>query len=143
MRGGWYQLMTNRHFEARQYTDTPVSTDEIPVFVAAGTILPMAKTPAQTTLQALNSPLEIQVYPGHDADFTLYFDDGETYRYEQGQREFIRLHWDDRRRTLTFAKRGGRYDGMPHTRRMTVVMMDGSGKTVDVGYQGRNITLRM
>jgi len=26
---------------------------------------------------------------------------------------------------------------------MTVVMMDGSGKTVDVDYQGRNITLRM
>lgn len=141
--GGWYQLMTNRHFEARQYTDTPVSTDEIPVFVAAGTILPMAKTPAQTTLQALNSPLEIQVYPGQDADFTLYFDDGETCGYEQGQRELIRLHWDDRRHTLTFAKRDGRYDGMPHTRCMTVVMMDGSGKTVDMDYQGRNITLRM
>jgi len=37
----------------------------------------------------------VRVYPGADADFTLYDDDGTTYAYENGDRKITRLHWND------------------------------------------------
>jgi alpha-D-xyloside xylohydrolase len=44
---------------------------------------------------------KIRVYPGADADFTLYDDDGKTYAYEKGESRITRLHWDDVAKKLT------------------------------------------
>ena len=41
------------------------------------------------------------MYPGADADFTLYNDDGKTYAYEKGESRITQLHWDDAARKLT------------------------------------------
>ena len=35
---------------------------------------------------------KLRVYPGADADFTLYQDDGNTYSYEQGNSSITQLH---------------------------------------------------
>ena len=37
----------------------------------------------------------MRVYPGADADFTLFDDDGTTYAYEKGAGKLTHLHWDD------------------------------------------------
>jgi alpha-glucosidase (family GH31 glycosyl hydrolase) len=37
----------------------------------------------------------VRVYPGADADFTLFSDDGTTYSYEKGVSSITKLHWDD------------------------------------------------
>ncbi|HEY3620295.1 MAG TPA: DUF5110 domain-containing protein, partial [Candidatus Sulfotelmatobacter sp.] len=41
------------------------------------------------------------VYPGADADFDLYSDDGNTYNYEKGQSELTHLHWSNAPRKLS------------------------------------------
>jgi hypothetical protein len=38
----------------------------------------------------------VRVYPGADAELTLYDDDGRTYAYEKGESRVTRLRWDDR-----------------------------------------------
>ncbi len=43
----------------------------------------------------------MRVYPGADADFTLYNDDGRTYAYEKGESQITHLHWDDAAQKLT------------------------------------------
>jgi alpha-D-xyloside xylohydrolase len=50
------------------------------------------------TLQAID---RIKVYPGRDADFDLYDDDGNTYDYQRGGGRLTHLHWDDATRRLT------------------------------------------
>jgi hypothetical protein len=40
------------------------------------------------------------VYPGADADFTLFTDDGTTYAYEKSAGSITKLHWDDASRQL-------------------------------------------
>jgi alpha-D-xyloside xylohydrolase len=73
--------------------------DIIPLFVAAGSIVPMGADIANTrTAQQLT---QIRVYPGRTTEFALYDDDGETYAYEKGQGRLTRLHWDDERGQLT------------------------------------------
>ena len=44
---------------------------------------------------------KVRVYPGADADFTLFSDDGMTYAYEKGAGSVTRLHWDDAKGQLT------------------------------------------
>ena len=89
----------------------------------------------QYTAEETGQPMELRVYPGQDATFTLYEDDGTTTRYEQGQCSRIRLHWDDARRTLRIDQRQGSYEGMPRKRTFSVTLPGGESKTVK--YNGK------
>jgi alpha-D-xyloside xylohydrolase len=42
----------------------------------------------------------LRVYPGADADFNIYSDDGTSYNYEKGQSELAHVHWSDATRRL-------------------------------------------
>ena len=71
----------------------------IPLFVRAGSILPLG-VPVESTSQSQRLE-RVRVYPGADADFTLYSDDGKSYAYEQGESRITRLHWDNRAQKLS------------------------------------------
>lgn len=60
----------------------------LPVYVREGTILPMQPL-AQSTMEKLNGPLTLRVYPGENCAGSLYQDDGETTSYQQGN--FLRM----------------------------------------------------
>jgi alpha-D-xyloside xylohydrolase len=109
-KGKWYNFWTGESLDGGRSIDTPAPLDEMPVFVPAGTILPLG--PANEFAEQSNDPIELRIYTGADGDFTLYEDDGNTYHYEQGAHATIRLHWDDAKRTLTFADRQGTYPGV-------------------------------
>ena len=69
----------------------------------AGSIVPIgAQVPSTATKQALES---IRVYPGRDASFTLYDDDGVTNAYRKGGGVSATLRWDDRAGRLTASGR--------------------------------------
>ena len=75
-----------------------LAVDTIPIFVRAGSILPLG-APIESTeeKQAIS---EVRVYPGANGEFTLYNDDGKSYTYEQGKSEVTHLRWDDARGRL-------------------------------------------
>jgi alpha-D-xyloside xylohydrolase len=71
----------------------------MPIFVRAGSIVPLG-APIQNT--ATKQPLtEIRVFPGHNASFTLYDDDGVTNAYKKGGGKSATLRWDDAAKKLT------------------------------------------
>jgi alpha-D-xyloside xylohydrolase len=95
----WYNYWTNERFVGGRTITVGAPIDVIPLFVAAGSIIPMGGSiPNTSTPQPLT---QIRVYPGRAAEFTLYDDDGETYAYEKGKGRLTRLRWDDERRQLT------------------------------------------
>jgi alpha-D-xyloside xylohydrolase len=95
----WYNYWTNEKFSGGQTIDVPAPIDTIPLFVRAGSIIPMGEQiPSTATPQKLAS---LRVYPGKDADFTLYDDDGVSYGYERGAGKSVRLHWDEQRKKLS------------------------------------------
>lgn len=95
----WYNYWTNQKFSGGQTIDVAAPIDTIPLFVRAGSIIPMGEQiPSTATPQKLAS---IRVYPGKDADFTLYDDDGVSYAYEHGAGKSVALHWDDKQQKLT------------------------------------------
>ena len=69
-----------------------------------------------------DAPLELHVYPGRDAAFTLYEDAGDGYGYEDGEFATVELSWDDGTRRLTIGQRTGAFPGMPGEREFLVVL---------------------
>ncbi len=138
--GGWYDYRSARHYEGGQTVTVAADAAHIPVFAKAGSILPVGPD-RQYSAESSDGTLEIRVYPGADADFTLYEDDGVSNDYEQGRCARITFHWDDARRRLHVSRCEGQYDGIPRRRVFRVVMPDGSTKTVR--YKGRTLKVRM
>jgi alpha-D-xyloside xylohydrolase len=109
---GWYDYHTGRHYDGGQTVITPVDLAHIPVFVRAGSILPLRTVDSQHTADAADAPIELRVYPGADATFTLYEDDGVSNEYEQGRYATTQLTWNERKQKLTVSPRRGSYSGM-------------------------------
>jgi alpha-D-xyloside xylohydrolase len=95
----WYNYWTNEKVHGGQTITVQAPIDTLPLFVKAGSILPMGSAVESTDEpQAIAN---VRVYPGQDADFALYRDDGKTYAYEQGKSETTVLHWDEHAAHLT------------------------------------------
>jgi len=95
----WYNFWTNERVKGGQTMTVAAPIDTIPLFVRAGSIVPLGVTVESTHQpQAIE---QVSIYPGADANFTLFSDDGTTYAYENGAGSITRLHWDDAKKTLT------------------------------------------
>ncbi len=89
----WYNFWTNERVHGGQRIVVPAPIDTIPIFVRAGSILPLG-APVESTNQK-QAIEKVRVYPGADAHFVLYSDDGTTYAYEKGSYEITNLNWRD------------------------------------------------
>ncbi len=95
----WYNFWTNERLHGGQRLTVAAPIDTIPVFVRAGSILPLG-----TAVESTADPqkiAEVRVYPGADGRFTLYDDDGTTYGYERGAFHTTELQWNDTNARLT------------------------------------------
>ena len=95
----WYNYWTNERFKGGQTITTASPIDTIPLFVRAGSIVPLGT--AVLSAQQPQDLASVRVYPGADADFTLFSDDGTTYSYEHGGGSITQLHWDEATHRLT------------------------------------------
>ena len=95
----WYNFWTGERMKGGQTITVPAPIDTIPLFVRAGSIIPLG-APVESTHQT-QAIEKIRIYPGANADFTLFSDDGTTYAYEKGAGAVTRLHWDDATHRLT------------------------------------------
>ena len=97
----WYNFWTNERIHGGQSIHVNAPIDTLPLFVRAGSILPLGE-PVENTTQ-IQQLAKVRIYAGSDADFTLYRDDGNTYAYEKGDSSITRLHWDNASRKFSYA----------------------------------------
>ena len=141
MRNGlWYDYFTGKAYDGGQEVTLETTLQTIPLFVRAGSIVPVGGD-LQTTADRDWSSLELRVYPGANGQFTLYEDDGETYNYEKGQYTEIPITWNDKKRTLTLGNRKGQFPGMLPSRQFTILLPDGTQKAVT--YKGKAVQVKM
>jgi len=133
----WYDFWTGKSVEGGKAIDAPAPLDRIPLFVRAGSILPIGPG-LEYAAEKPADPIELRVYPGADASFNLYEDEGDNYDYEKGVRAIIPLQWSDATKTLTIGDRQGRFPGMLENRTFHVVFVAenrgaASGQTLNPG----------
>ena len=107
--GDWYVFDTNTSISGSRTIQATARLDQIPVYVREGTILPLGPV-IQHTDQLPGGPLELQVYPGKNATFTLVEDDGNTTAYMNGRIRQTTFTWNDAAHRLDWKLRGP-YDG--------------------------------
>jgi alpha-D-xyloside xylohydrolase len=90
----WYNFWTNEKLQGGRWVKVATPVDQIPVFVKAGSIVPMgADVQSTASKQAI---AQVLVYPGANASFDLYDDDGQSYDYEKDKgTSTTRLRWDE------------------------------------------------
>ena len=136
----WYDYWTNERLEGGQTVKADGTLAHCPVYVKAGSILPLCKKEVMNANIADWQTLDMIVYPGADAVFTLYEDEGDNYNYEQGAYSTITLQWNDRKRTLTIGKREGSFKGMLENRTFRIKLPGGDVKTVE--YNGNKAEVK-
>ena len=136
----WYDFWTNKSYKGGQNVTLETQIDRVPMFVRAGSILPLGPEMQYVGEKAWDN-LEIRVYPGANGSFTLYEDEGDSYSYERGVYSTITFSWNDKARQLTIGARKGEFLGMLMSRRFTVVLPD--GRQQQVSYSGAECTISL
>ncbi len=131
--GTWYDFWTGSTTAGGTTTTASAPLSQIPIHVRGGSILPMGPMIQYATQSA--DPLEIRVYAGADASFTIYEDESDTYNYETGQYAQIPLAWNNAAKTLTVGARTGSYTGMPTSRTFNIVFV-GANHGGGIGVTG-------
>lgn len=137
----WYDFYTGKLYNAQQTVEADAPLDKIPLFVKAGSILPIGPEQQYATEKKWDK-LEIRVYEGANAKFFLYEDENDSYRYEKGLFSTIGFYWDDAKHQLTIDDRKGSFPGMIANRQFMVRFISGQSTPVVirlVKYAGRKI----
>ncbi|HPF03277.1 MAG TPA: glycoside hydrolase family 31 protein [Bacteroidales bacterium] len=127
---GWYEMYTGEYHEGGHAIEAEAPYERIPLFVRAGSIIPVGPAMNYTDEVPAN-PITLWVYKGHDCVFTLYEDEGVNYNYEMGKFSSIRIRYDEETETLTIGKRNGEFGGMLKSRIFNIIWV---GKERPAGF---------
>ena len=137
---GWFNFWTGAHQDGGKNIKVPAPQDEIPLFIKAGSIVPLGKT-MQFANEKPADTLEVRVYTGESTHFDLYEDEGDNYNYEKGSRTVIPFQWDEAKQMLTIGDLEGTYPGYLKTRAFKVVFFNTSSNTTNtLSNPGKTIT---
>ncbi len=143
----WYNFWTGEKFDGGKTIITDAPIDIIPLFVKAGSIIPMGPF-IQYSTEKPADPIELRIYSGTDGKFTLYEDENDNYNYEKGKYSTIEFFWDDLNHILTISTSKGKFPGMLKTRKFNIVIVskdNGTGLEISksfskiIEYSGKKI----
>jgi alpha-D-xyloside xylohydrolase len=134
----WYDFWTNEKHNGGQQITRESSIDLIPLYIKAGSIIPIGPKVQYATEKAWDN-LELRVYSGANGTFTLYEDEFDNYNYENGAYTEIPMKWNNSSRTLTIGAREGSYNGMLNSRTFTITHNGVVVKKIE--YSGKKIVV--
>ena len=147
----WIDFWTGETIDGGKTVTKATPRDILPLYVKGGSIIPWGPK-VQYAAEKKWDGLEIRIYPGADAEFILYEDEGDSYNYEKGLYAEIAFHWDDHLRKLTIDARKGSFPGMLNSRKFNGVIVNeqngiGSGNASKfnkrVIYSGRSAVVSL
>jgi alpha-D-xyloside xylohydrolase len=145
----WYDFWTGAATSGPRATDSTAPIDRTPLFVRAGSILPLGPD-IEYAAEKPADPIELRVYRGANGKFTLYEDENDNYNYEKGAHATISLSWEESSHTLSIGDRIGTFPGMLESRTFHVVFVGenhGTGSALTqapdktVHYAGKELTV--
>lgn len=102
--GGWYSFHTGEHYVGGMRHTVAAPLERIPLFVKAGTILPLAR-PVQHVADDTVFDLDVYLWGEGLRPAVLFEDDATTYAYQGGQSNLVTLTPDRQ------MQRAGNYAG--------------------------------
>ena len=147
----WFDFWTGKKLSGGQAIDAAAPIDIMPLYVKAGSIVPMGKVMEWAT-QKPEDTIELRIYPGADGSFTLYEDVNDTYNYENGQYATFTFKWNNAAKILSITNRKRSFPGMLQKRIFNVVVVNenkGAGvaetRQIDkvIMYNGKDVNIKL
>lgn len=95
----WYDFYTHEKYSGVRNAVLDLSDEHIPVFVPAGSIIPMNE----------NGKNILYIFEGKNGEFEIYIDDGDGYQYEKGTFCFTKVSFNNASKEVSLS-----YEGNPH-----------------------------
>ena len=131
--GAWFDFWTGERVQGGAEISREVDLETTPLYVRAGAILPLG--PAKQYVEhKVDEPLSISIYPGADASFLLYEDDGSSFDYRKGKWMGVHMVWHDTRRVLKLSLASGSRILPPLRRNIEVKLGQNTRATVFDGH---------
>jgi oligosaccharide 4-alpha-D-glucosyltransferase len=106
--GNWYNYHTQKWLSGKQWIEEPVTLEKMPLFVKAGSIVPMwiAQKYTTTAEYTPDQPMTLRFYPGNETNNGyVYDDDGENPYAMTNEQAHQLLQWsvknDKEKKVLT------------------------------------------
>ncbi|WP_165730782.1 TIM-barrel domain-containing protein [Polaribacter sp. 20A6] len=141
-KGDWFNFWTDEKVEGHTTKTFDAPLNEMPIFVKAGSILPIGPK-VQYAIERTDKPTAIKIYPGKDASYTLYLDDGASYNYEKGTYSEIVFTYSETDKTITVKKGAGDYYDFDMTPLGFAFQMIGSKKRERVLFIGEEVIIEL
>jgi alpha-D-xyloside xylohydrolase len=145
----WFDYWTGEKLKGGQSVNKETPIDIIPLYVKAGSILPIGPKVRYATEKKWDE-LEIRIYPGAGGEFILYEDENDNYNYEKGAYSTIKFEWDDKARRLSINEREGSFKGMLDSRTFNIILIDKSSAdeksgsaTNSIKYSGKTTIVNL
>jgi alpha-glucosidase (family GH31 glycosyl hydrolase) len=138
--GGWHDFWTGERLEGGREISRTVDLETMPLYVRAGSILPLGPV-KQFVSEKSGQPCSVAIYPGTDASFLLYEDDGVSFNYRTGEWTGIQMNWRESGQVLIFRlAEGSRM--LPFSRREFEVKLATSGSLRTVRFDGKQVEVK-
>lgn len=125
--GEWYSVYNGHKYAGNQEIFVECPIHRLPVFVKAGSVLPMKQAGFNTKQNT--GELVLHVYNGSaGSSFGLYEDDGETFEYQKGNYSRRDIIFDPLKSTIQLTKSEGSHKSVYNT---IVVYFHGFAKLKD------------
>lgn len=148
----WYEVASGKLIKGGQTVNDGFQLDEIPVYVKAGSVIPMYADTLKN-LRGNDNPVVVNVYPsdGDCMSKAEYYEDAGNDKQYASQYAVTPLSASrsGNRLVVTVGARQGSYAGMPHDRKYQVKVVASvvpqevkvDGKTADFSYDGMSLSL--
>lgn len=143
--GDWYEWFTGRKLHGPTAVTHTFALNQIPVYVKAGSIIPMMKDALNTG--SASSDLVLAIFPGANGHLRFYEDEGNTQNYEKNICAWTTLqnHVSGEIQEIRINPVEGSYPGMPEKRAITLKIIgiwppekiEWNGKTISFNIDGR------
>jgi alpha-glucosidase (family GH31 glycosyl hydrolase) len=135
--GEWYEQHSGSVLQGGVTINRKIALDEIPVYLKAGSIIPMY--PKVSNLQQSVNHLNLQIVPGNKGETELYEDDGISNNYTQGAFSTTKIrHYDEAaKRMIAIEPTQGTYENQVKNRSYTIELLR-SFPPVSVSVNGKN-----
>lgn len=105
--GKWYDLYNDKVQEGKQSKNIDLTMSKLPVWVKESSIVPMQSL-VQNTTEKPTDTLSVHIYQGNlNNSYTYYEDDGESFKYEQGEFYKRQINYNAANHTISFTKAEG------------------------------------
>lgn len=106
-KGRWHPFdMEGEVIQGPHYESMEVKLEDVPAFVAVGTVLVLAGHSLRSSASLPGGDLEVQVYAGGNGNFTMVEDDGVSSVSAEGSQRSTTFVWDDALQELSWTMTG-------------------------------------